>query len=184
MKRAIGQNQTKAAGLLAAALACMSGGHAWAQGSAKPAAAAPAAAAPACKAYGASKCCDLTVTQHLPKEAVFGACGESDTSYLGEKGSKDTCRYLFKTADGKESFVEVYAPAHKEVPSSPTDPFFSWKKVGKVFVTDKAKDARSKPMLESSTGLWMPGAGFMVSVNAQTKVCTKPEAMKLAKSIR
>jgi hypothetical protein len=185
MKRAMGHGQSRTPQLAAlVALACLPGaGAAWAQGAAPPAPAAPAAA-PACKAYGGSKCCDPNVTLHLPRQAVFSACGESEASYLGEKGSKDTCRYVFKTDDGKESFVEVYAPAQKEVPPSPTDPFFAWRKVGKVFVTDKAKDARSKPMLETSTGLWMPGAGFMVSVNAQTKVCTKPEALRLAKSVR
>ena len=83
------------------------------------------------------------MTQHLPKEAIFGACGESDATFLGEKGSKDTCRYVFKVDGKEEAFVEIYAPAHKEVPSAPSDPFFSWKKVGKVFVTDKATSPKS-----------------------------------------
>jgi hypothetical protein len=145
----------------------------------------PPAATPACKAYGGAKCCDAQVTQHLPKEAVFRACRESDASFLGEKGSKDTCRYLFRSADGKEeSFVEVYAPAQKDVPSQPNDPFFSWKKVGKVYLTDRATSPKSAPMVAAATGLWMPGRGFFVSVNAQTKVCTKTEAVALAKSLR
>lgn len=155
-----------------------------AAGAPAPAKAAPAAAPGNCKAAGAAKCCDPAVAQHLAKEAIFTACGESDATFVGEKGSADTCRYVFK-GDGKEdAFVEVYAPAQKEVPDAPTDPFFSWKKVGKVFVTDKAKSPKSAPMLLASTGLWLPGKGFFVSVNASTKVCTKPEAMKLAKSVR
>jgi hypothetical protein len=167
---------------LAAALAAAVSSHASAQPPA-PAAAPPAAAAPACKAYSGGKCCDPAVTQHLSKEAVMSACGESEATYLGEKASKDTCRYVFKSPDG-ESFVEVYKPAQKEVPSSPEDPFFSWKKVGKVYVTDKAKSPKSAPMLAAATGLWMPGQGFFVSVNVQNKVCSKSEALKLAKSMR
>src|SRR5688572_4421894 len=70
---------------------------AWAQPAAPP----PAAAAPTnCKAFGASKCCEPAVAQHLPKEAIFSACGESDATFLGEKGSKDTCRYVFKGPGG------------------------------------------------------------------------------------
>jgi hypothetical protein len=148
------------------------------------AAGAPAAAAPAaCKAFSGGKCCDPTITQHLGKEAVMTACGESDATYLGEKAGKDSCRYVFKSPEG-ESFVELYKPAQKEVPSSPEDPFFSWKKVGKVFVTDKAKSPKSAPMLAAATGLWMPGQGFFVSINVQSKVCSKSEALKLAKSVR
>jgi hypothetical protein len=145
--------------------------------------AAPAAPS-ACKAYSGGTCCDPAVTVHLGKEAIFTACGESDATFLGEKGSKDTCRYVFRPSGGKEeAFVEVYAPKQKDVPSEPTDPFFSWKKVGRVFVTDKAKSPKSAPMIASATGLWLPGAGFTVSVNASTKVCSKLEATKLAKSI-
>jgi hypothetical protein len=156
---------------------------AWVARAQPPAASPPAP--PTCKAYGGSKCCDPQVTQHLPKEAVFRACGESDATFLGEKGSKDTCRYLFRSPDGKEeSFVEVYAPAQKEVPSEPSDPFFSWKKIGKVYLTDKAKSPKSAPMVAAATGLWMPGRGFFVSVNAQVKVCSKSEAAALARQVR
>ena len=70
------------------------------------------------------------------------------------------------------------------MPPYPSNPFFSWKKIGKVYVTDKAKSPKSAPMLANSTGLWMPGQGFTVSVNATTKVCTKAEATKLAKSMK
>jgi hypothetical protein len=150
-----------------------------------PPAKAPAPAAPAnCKAYGGGKCCDPAVTQHLAKESVFVACGESDATFLGEKGSKDTCRYVFKGEGKDEAFVEVYAPAQKDVPREPNDPFFAWKKIGKVFITAKALSPKSAPMLAASTGLWLPGTGYMVSVNASTKVCSKAEAQKLAKSMR
>lgn len=147
------------------------------------------AAAPAptnCKSYG-GKCCDLPVAAHLAKEAVFAACGENDATFLGEKGSKDTCRYTFRVETNgakEEAYVEIYAPAMKEVPPFPTDPFFSWKKLGKVFMTDKAKSPKSAPMLAAGTGLWMPGNGIVISVNASTKVCTKAEAQRLAKSIK
>lgn len=143
----------------------------------------PGAPAAACKAYNGGACCDPKVAEHVTRAAIFQACGESDATYLGEKGSKDTCRYVFKSGT-EEGFVEVYAPATKEVPDAPNDPFFSWKKVGKVFVTDKAKSPKSAPMLAASTGLWMPGVGVTVSVNASTKVCTKAEALRLAKSVR
>jgi hypothetical protein len=147
--------------------------------------AAALAAKPTCKLYGKA-CCDPAVTAHLTKAAVYKACGESDATFLGEDGSKDTCKYVFKVEGEKaeNTFVQVYAPAQKEVPSEPNDPFFSWKKVGKVFVTDKAKSPKAAPMMVNSTGLWLPGKGYFVSVNASTKVCTKPEAKKLAPAMK
>jgi hypothetical protein len=39
-------------------------------------------------------------------------------------------------------------------------------------------------MLATATGLWMPGTGYVVSVNASTKVCTKAEATRLARSLK
>jgi hypothetical protein len=146
----------------------------------------PAAPAkPNCKLHGKS-CCDPAVTAHLTKEAVFKACGESDATFLGEDGSKDTCKYVFKVPNEKEesTYVQVYAPAQKESLQEPNDPFFSYKKVGKVYVTEKAKSPKSAPMLVSQTGLYLPGKGYSVSVNASTKVCTKAEAKKLAPSIK
>src|SRR5262245_26111976 len=39
----------------------------------------PAAEAPKCKTWGAKPmCCDPAIAAHLPKEAVFSACGESE----------------------------------------------------------------------------------------------------------
>jgi hypothetical protein len=152
---------------------------------AKPAAA-PAAAAPTCKLHG-KKCCDPAIMAHLPKEAVYKACGESDATYLGEDGGeKDTCKYFFKVEGAKEdeTYVQVYAPTQKEVLQEPNDPFFGYKKVGKVFVTEKAKSPKSAPMLASQTGLYMPGKGYSVSVNASVKVCTKVEAKKLAPAMK
>jgi hypothetical protein len=158
----------------------------------KPAAggaAAPAAAeAPKCgKTWGAKgQCCDPAVAAHLTKDAIFKACGESDATFLGEQGSKDTCKYVFKVEGQKEeeTFVQVYAPAQKEVPSEPNDPFFQWKKIGKVFVTEKAKSPKAAPMMVNSTGLWLPAKGYFVSVNASTKVCDKAQAKKLAPSMK
>ncbi len=152
--------------------------------------AAPPPAAPAtgsCKAFGGAACCDPAIKAHLPLEAVFSACGESDATFLGEKASKETCNYYFKVEGEKEAdtYVQVYAPAQKaEIPSSPNDPFFKWKKVGKAFVTDKAASPKSAPMMAVSTGLWMPAKGYFVSVNASTKVCTKAQATKLAPSMK
>jgi hypothetical protein len=163
----------------------------------KPAAAPPAAAGAGGAAGGAAvptncklrgkKCCDPAITAHLPKDAVFKACGESDATYLGEDGgSKETCKYFFKVPDSKEddTFVQVYAPAQKEVMQSPNDPFFSWKKVGKAYITDKAKSPKAAPMAASATGLYLAGKGYSVSVNASTKVCTRTEAAKLAPSMK
>jgi hypothetical protein len=159
-----------------------------AQGTAPTKAPPAAAAAPAatCKAFGGGKCCDPAVVAHLPKQAVMSACAESETTYLGEKGDKDTCKLFFKVPGEKdeETFVQIYAPAQKDVPEYPTDPFFSWKKMGKVFMTDKAKSPKSAPMLLVATGLWFPGKGYFVSVNASIKVCTKVEVTKLAKSMK
>ncbi len=148
--------------------------------------AAPAAEAkPTCKLHGKA-CCDPTVTAHLAKDAVFKACGESDATFLGEAGGKDDCKYFFKVQGEKEddTYVDVYAPAQKEVPAQPTDPFFSYKKAGKVLVTDKAKSPKAAPMLAAATGLYYPAKGYFVSVRASTKVCTKVEATKLASSIK
>lgn len=151
------------------------------------AAGAKAAEAPKCKTWGSKpQCCDPAVTAHLTKEAIYSACGESDATFLGEQGSKETCKYVFKVEGQKEedTFVQVYAPAQKEVPSEPNDPFFSWKKVGKVFVTEKAKSPKAAPMMVNSTGLWLPGKGYFVSVNASTKVCDKAQAKRLASSMK
>ena len=161
----------------------------------KPAAAATAggaggaagAGAPTnCKAFNGGKCCDPAVTAHLPKDAVFKACGESDATFLGEVGSKETCKYVFKVNGEKpdETFVQVYTPAQKEVPPSPNDPFFQWKKVGKAYMTEKAKSPKAAPMMANATGLWLPGKGYFVSINASTKVCTKSETAKLVPSIK
>src|SRR5450432_1203413 len=153
----------------------------------KPAPApAPAAAAVKCKAHNGKTCCDPAISAHLPLSAVFAACGESDATFLGEEGSKETCKYVFKVEGQKEddTFVQVYAPAQKEVPSEPNDPFFSWKRIGKVFVTEKAKSPKAAPMMANSTGLWLPAKGYFVSINASTKVCDKAQAKKLAPSMK
>jgi hypothetical protein len=151
------------------------------------AAAGKPAEAPKCKTWGGKpQCCDPAVAAHLPKEAIYSACGESDATFLGEQGSKDTCKYVFKVEGQKDedTFVQVYAPAQKEVPSSPNVPFFSWKKVGKVYMTDKAKSPKAAPMMVNSTGLWLPAKGYFVSVNASTKVCDKNQAKRLASSMK
>jgi hypothetical protein len=144
-----------------------------------------AGAKPTCKLYGKT-CCDPAVTAHLTKDAVFKACGESDATFLGEAGSKDTCKYVFKVAGEKEdeTYVQVYAVTQKEVLASPNDPFFSYKKLGKVYMADKAKSPKSAPMLAAQTGLYFPGKGYSVTVNASTKVCTKQQAQKLAPAIK
>jgi hypothetical protein len=165
-----------------AAGAAIVGGSARAE-PAPAAAASPAALPTNCKLAGGGKCCDPAVMMHLPKEAIFAACGESPASYQGEKGSKETCRYVFKNEKGEEGFVELYAPAVKEVPEASGDPFFAYKRIGKAFITDRALSPKSAPMLAAATGLYMPGVGFFVSVNASAKVCTKAEVARLAKSL-
>lgn len=135
-----------------------------------------------CKVFGAGRCCDAAVAAHLDLQSVFASCGESEATFLGEQGSKDTCKYFFKVAGQKseEMFVQVFAPAAKEVPDAPSDPFFKWGQVGKVFYTEKALSPKSAPMIANSIGLWLPGKGYFVAVNASTKVCTKSEAKRLA----
>lgn len=156
---------------------------------------------PSCKAYAGGPCCDREVSRHLSRYAVFTACRETSETYLGERGWKDTCRYMFRPKtvgstpkDGQAAepgdlpvdvgYVEVFAPAQADVPEQPDDPFFAWSKVGKAFVTYKAKTPKSAPLLAASTGIWLPGDGYIVSVNASTRVCTRGEAQKLAKSVR
>ena len=80
-----------------------------------------AAAKPTCKLHGKT-CCDPAITAHLSKEAVFSACGESEATFLGEDGSKDTCKYFFRVPGEKEedTFVQVYVPTQKEVLRSRT----------------------------------------------------------------
>lgn len=149
----------------------------------KAAPAPPAAPPPTnCKTYGAGHCCDPAIAAHLTKEAVFSSCGESEGTFLGEQGAKDTCKYFFKVPGEKEeeSYVQVYAPPTKDVPAAPNDPFFKWGRVGKVFYTEKAMSPKSAPILAGSTGLWLPGKGYFVAINASTKVCTKAEAKRLA----
>jgi hypothetical protein len=146
----------------------------------------PPAPAGNCKAYGGGKCCSPDVTLHLTKAAICAACGQSDATFLGEAGSKDTCKYVFKVAGESEdtTFVQVYSPVAKEVLEKPTDPFMSFKKVGKVWVTDKAKSPKAQTQVAGSTGLYMAGRGYFVSVAASTKVCTKNQAIQLSKSIK
>jgi hypothetical protein len=167
--------------------AVVPGSTARAQKPAAAPAAAPAAPAFKCKKqHNGKPCCDPAIAAHLPLEAVFTACGESDATFAGEEGAKETCKYVFKVEGQKEddTFVQVYAPAQKEVPSEPNDPFFSWKRIGKVFMTEKAKSPKAAPMMANSTGLWLPAKGYFVSVNASTKVCDKAQAKKLAPSIK
>lgn len=139
-----------------------------------------------CKTFGGGHCCDPAVAAHLTKEAVFTACGESDATFLGEQGQKDTCKYFFKVAGQKDEdmFVQVYAPPQKEVPSAPNDPFFKWGKIGPVFYTEKALSPKSAPMLANSTGLWLPAKGYFVAINASTGVCSKAEAKRLATKMK
>ena len=146
----------------------------------------PPAPAGNCKAYGGGKCCIPDVTLHLSKDAVFASCGQSDATFLGEVGSKDTCKYVFKVAGESEdtTFVQVYSPMAREVLEKPTDPFMSFKKVGKVWVTDKAKSPKAQTQVAGSTGLYMAGRGYFVSVAASTKVCTKNQAIDLSKSVK
>ncbi len=151
-------------------------------------AAAPAPVPPPtnCKTHGSGRCCDLAVTAHMSKEAVFSSCGESEATFLGEQGTKDTCKYFFKVAGEKEedTYVQVYAPALKDVPAAPNDPFFKWGRSGAAFYTDKAASPKSAPMLAQGTGLWLPGKGYFVAVNASIKVCTRPEAKRLATKLK
>jgi hypothetical protein len=148
----------------------------------------PAAPTGTCKTFGAGKCCSPDITMHLAKEAVFSACGESDATFLGEAASKDmfTCKYHFKVAgeNSEDTYVQVYMSAAKEVPDKPNDPFFSYRKVGKVWMTDKAKSPKAAAMSNSTTGLYLPGKGYYVMVSASTKVCTKNEVATLAKSVK
>jgi hypothetical protein len=87
---------------------------------------------------------------------------------------------------GPEGFVELSAPAQTDVPEEPQDPFFSWSKVagGKAFVALRGKTPQARALLESTTGIWLPGKDFIVSVTASTSVCSRGEALKLAKSVR
>jgi hypothetical protein len=151
-----------------------------------PAAAPPAAPAGNCKTFGAGKCCNPDVTLHLTKEAVYAACGESEATFLGEAGSKDGCKYHFKVAgeNSEDTIVQVYFSVAKEVPDKPTDPFFSYKKIGKVWMADKSKSPKAAAMAVSNTGLYLPARGYYVSVTASTKVCTKNEAITLSKSMK
>lgn len=146
----------------------------------------PPAAAASCKMFGGGPCCDPSVSVHLKKEAVLSSCSESEATFLGEQGSKNTCKYFFKIAGQKdeEMFVQVYSPPANDVPASPNDPFFSWKRVGAAFVTDRALSPKAAPMMARSTGLWLPGKGYFVAVNASTGVCSKAEARRLAAKLR
>ncbi len=162
-------------------------GHALAQTPpASGAAAKPAPPPTNCKVYGPGKCCDPAAAAHLTKDAIYAACGESDATFLGEQGQKDTCKYFFKVAGAKEdeTFVQVYAPATKEVPDSPTDPFFKWGRIGKVFYTEKALSPKAAPMIANATGLWLPAKGYFVAVNASTKVCDKSQVKRLAAKMK
>jgi len=114
------------------------------------------------------------VTLHLSKEDVYTACGKSEATFLAKVGSKDTCKYVFKIAGENEdsTYVQVYSPIAKEVLEKPTDPFMSFKKVGKVWVTDKAKVGPRPRRRCGQHRPVMAGRGYFVSIAASTKVCT------------
>jgi hypothetical protein len=158
---------------------------------AKPAsgpAAPPPAPAGNCKTFGAGKCCKPDVTAHLPKEAVYAACGESEATFIGEAASKDmlTCKYHFNVPgeNSEDTNVQVYVGMAKEVPDKPSDPFFSYKKLGKIWMTDKAKSPKAAAMSNATTGLYLAGKGYYIMVSASTKVCTKNEVATLSKSLK
>lgn len=175
--------------LVALALLAVAGGGATAQDKK------PAAPAGNCKSYG-GPCCDPSVTQHLSKEAIFGACGKSDAQYLGEKGSKGVCKYYFKVEGDKEkeAYVEVDVNEVKgQAPSVPPDPFASYKKaVGKVMIAEPkslkgVKSDKIKAMAEQGAGnfgLYLPANGFFVLVSGPAKICTQTDAKRLAASLR
>jgi hypothetical protein len=152
----------------------------------------------ACKAFDGGPCCDRELSRHLSRYAIFSACRDTSERYLGERGSKDACRYVFgpRRPGGEkpdpdlpvpaDGFVEITVPARSDIPEQPDDPFFAWTRVGKAFVAYKAKVPTAAPMLAAATGIWLaqPDAGYVVSVTASTKVCSRGEAQKLAKSVR
>ena len=142
--------------------------------------------APTCKLHG-KKCCDPAITAHLPKErSSRPAASPTRRSSARTAARRTPASTSSRCANEKEddTYVQVYAPTQKEVLPEPNDPFFGYKKVGKVYVTEKAKSPKSAPMLAAQTGLYMPGKGYSVSVNASVKVCTKAEAKKLAPAMK
>jgi hypothetical protein len=177
-----------ASAMVAAAVAVPFLIHSPSQAASAIPAAALAAPPTTCKTFGAGKCCSPDITTHLAKEAVYSACGESEATFLGEEASKDlfTCKYHFKVAgeNADDMTVQVYMGLAKEVPDKPTDPFFSYRKLGKVWMTDKAKSPKAALMSNSTTGLYMASKGYYVMVSASTKVCTKNEVATLAKSVK
>src|SRR5262245_13425781 len=76
---------------------------------------AAAPAKPTCKLHGKA-CCDPAIEAHLPKEAVYKACGESEETYLGQEAQRETCKYFFKVKDAPEAetFVQVCATMQNE----------------------------------------------------------------------
>ncbi len=146
----------------------------------KPAAA--PAAAPTCKLHG-KNCCDPAVMAHLPKDAVYKACGESDATFLGEDGVRRTPASTSSRSRARRKTTPSCRSTRrrrKRSCRSRTIRSSRWKKVGKVFMTEKAKSPKSAPMIANATGLYLPGKGYFVSVNASTKVCSKAEVKKLA----
>jgi len=92
---------------------------------------------------------------------------------------------VFKVAGENEdsTYVQVYSPIAKEVLDKPTDPFMSFKKVGKCGSLTK----RSRPRPGAGCGQHRPvhgGRGYFVSIAASTKVCSKAQALQLSKSIK
>jgi len=100
------------------------------------------------------------------------------------RGTLEVAPYWVAGENADDTTVQVYSPVVKEVMDKPTDPFMSFKKVGKVWVTDKAKSPKAAAQVVARTGLYMAGRGFFVSVSASTKVCTKNQAVQLSKSIK
>jgi hypothetical protein len=142
-----------------------------------------------CKALEGKPCCDPALAAHLPLSAVFAACGESEATYRGEDGSDGQCRYYFNIEGQKQdaTYVSIFSPPVPDPPTKPSETFFTYTKVGNVYVTDKPQspdDEVAVKSLKKSTGLWMPGKGYFVTVSASTAVCDRSQAIQLAPAIK
>ena len=145
-----------------------------------------AAAKPTCKLHGKA-CCDPAIEAHLPKEAVFKACGESDATFLGEEAPSGHLQVLLqgRGREGRRHLrAGLRAGRRKRSCRRRTIRSSRGRRSARSYMTEKAKSPKAAPMVANSTGLCLPGKGYLVSVNASTKVCTKHEAEKLAPAMK
>ena len=135
--------------------------------------------------------CPSALIRHLSPPLVRRTCKKAQKTFERTVLVEGACRYVFRPEESEEEadtaklpFVEIRETSQPEPPSRPEDTFYSWRKVGKAYVTYKANTARAQPWFDTATTLWLADETTVVTVTVATALCTRAEADRLAKALR